>query len=184
MLKSTVIASAFAALLLAQICSCGTLKAAPGQQVGGEMSLGGEIQSDLFIDAPSEVSGWMLNPSTHESKRQIPLTVFTRTGWQLSVSSDRKSGRMAEFDPKNSSYEMDGKELESPLKVSAAGTEDHPDPWEVDLSKGGILQEGEETAGEKQNLAVDVSQAISWMDEPLSDGHCYHAILVFKLSGT
>lgn len=182
--KSTIIASAFAVLMLVQLCSGNTLKAAPGDRVGGEMKLGGEIQSDLFIDAPSEVSGWMLNPLNHESKRQILVTVFARTGWQLSVSSDRKSGRMAEFDLLNSSYVKDGKELENSLKLSAAGTEDHPDPWEVDLSKSGIIQEGEETAGEKQNLAVDLEQKVSWMDEPLSDDRCYHAILVFKISGT
>lgn len=184
MLKSTIIASALAALLLVQPCLGNTLKAAPGQQVGGEMMLGGEVQSDLFIDAPAEVSGWMLNPSEPASKRQISLTVFARTCWQLSVSSDRKSGRMAEFDPLNSSYIIEGKELENPLIISADGTADHPDDWEVDLSKGGIIQEDEETAGEKQKLDVEIEQAVSWMDEPLPDSRSYHTILIFKISGT
>ena len=182
MLKPIIKASALAALLLMQLCLGDTLKAAPGQQVGGEIKLGGVVESDLFIDAPKEISGWMLNPSEPRSTKQIDLTIFARTCWKLSVTSDRKNGRMAEFDQLNSSYIKDGKELDSPLKISAPGTEDHPDPWDVDLTKGGVIQEGEETAGESQKLAVDIEQPVSWTDEPLSDGHCYHAIVVFTIS--
>ncbi len=183
MLKTIIKASAFAALLLMPLCLGDTLKAAPGQNVGGEMKLGGVGESDLFIDAPLEISGWMLNPTEPESRRQIALIVSAKTCWQLSVASDRKKGRMAEYDPLNSSYVRDGKELDSQLKISAAGTEDHPDPWDVDLSTGGVIQEGEETAGKSQNFAVDIEQPVSWMDEPLSEGHCYRAVMVFTLSG-
>lgn len=160
------------------------MKAAPGQQVGGELKLNGEVESDLCIDVTKEISGWMLCPSETRSKRQIFLTVFAKTCWKLSVTSDRNNGRMAEFDPLNSSYIDGGKELESRLMISAPGTEDHPSTWEVDLSKGGIIQEGEETAGKRQNISVDVEQPVSWLDEPLSDGHCYHELLMFTISAT
>ena len=182
MLKPIINASAFTALLLMQLCLGDTLKAAPGQQVGGAMLLGGVVESDLFIDAPKEISGWILNPSEHKSKKQIALTVFARTCWKLSVTSDRKNGRMAEFDPLNLSYIKDGKELENPLGISAPGTVDHPDTWDIDLTKGGVIQEGDETEGERKNLEVEIEQPVSWMDEPLSDGHCYHEIVVFAIT--
>ncbi|MFB3764163.1 MAG: hypothetical protein ACE14P_02830 [Methanotrichaceae archaeon] len=184
MLKTIIKASAFTAILLMQLCLGDTLKAAPGQNVGGKMNLGGVVEADLFIDAPPEISGWMLNPSIPESRKEIALAVSAKTGWQLSVSSNRKNGRMAEYDPLTSSYIQDGKQLESPLKVFAVGNDDHPEPWDVDLAAGGIIQEGEETAGESQKLVVDIEQATSWTDEPLSDGHCYHAVMEFKLSAT
>ena len=181
MLKPIIKVSAFTALLLMQICLGNTLKAAPGQQVGGEMKLGGVIESDLFIDAPKEISDWVLNPSEPVSRKQVILTVFARTCWKLSVTSDRKNGKMAEFDLLNSSYVKDGKELENPLTISAPGTVDHPDAWDIDLSKGGVIQEGDETEGERKNLTVDIEQPVSWMDEPLFDGHCYREIVVFAI---
>lgn len=182
MLKSILKASVFATLLLMQLCSGDPLKAAPGQSVGGIMNLGGEVESDLFIDAPTAVSYWTLNPSSSPASRQIALAVTARTCWQISVKSDRQDGRMAQYNLSNSQYMPDGMQLQSPLKILAKGTEDHPDPWEVDLPAGGVIREGEETGGKSQDVEVTLQQPVSWNDEPLPDGQAYRAVLVFTIS--
>lgn len=182
MLKSILKASVFATLLLMQLGLSDPLKAAPGQSVGRIMKVGGEVESDLFIDAPVAVSDWILNPSASPGRRQIALAVTARTCWQISVKSDRPDGRMAQYNLSDSQYIPNGMRLQSPLKISAGGTEDHPDPWEVDLPAGGIIQEGEETGGKSQDLEVTLQQPVSWNDEPLSDGQAYRAVLVFTIS--
>ncbi len=182
MFKPTLKASVFTVFLLMQLCLGDTLKAAPGQFVGGAIELGGDFGSDLFIDAPVAIRDWMLDPMTSSSRKPITLKVNARIGWQLSVSSDRADGRMAQYDVANSSYIPEGRRLENSLKVSALGAEDHPNSWKADLPAGGTIQEGEETAGESRDVKVTLEQPVSWKDEPLPEGQAYHAVLVFTIS--
>jgi hypothetical protein len=182
MRKTIIKASVFAALLLIQLCSGSSLKAAPGQMAGGTMTLRGDTDYDLFIGAPLEISGWKLSPSASPGIKPISLTVYARMCWQVFVESDRPDGRMAQCDLSNSKYIADGKRLESPLKISAKGADEHSDPWEVALPEGGVIQEGEETAGKCLNADVYISQAVSWTDEPLPEDQAYRAVLRFTIS--
>ncbi len=182
MLKPILKSIVFTAFLLIQLCLADTLKAAPGQLVGGTMDLGGDVSSDLLIKVPAEISDWILDPMISPARKEIDLSVKARMGWKVSVASDMPDGRMTEYDPLKSQYTQDGRRLESPLKVSAPGYEDHPTPWDATLPEGGTIQEGEETEGVSLKIPVTLEQAVSWKDEPLPDGQAYHAVLKFTIS--
>jgi hypothetical protein len=105
----------------------------------------------------------------------------------MTVSSDRPDGRMAEYDLAASEYVFDGRALESPLKISSSRADDRlglnlPGLWEADLSEGGMIQQGEETSEDGQQVLVTLGQRVAWTDEPLEEDRAYRIALTFTVS--
>jgi hypothetical protein len=117
----------------------------------------------------------------------MSLKVTSSTDWQMTVSSDRPDGRMVEYDPAAYEYVPGGRALESPLKISScgtysSGTDGRHGLWEVDLSEGGMIQQGEETSEGGQQVLVTLGQRVAWTDEPLEEGQAYRIVLTFTVS--
>jgi hypothetical protein len=163
-------------------CLADASRAAPGQSIGGSLTLGGPSGPEISLEVPASVSDWILVPK-ERNERKIALNIRTRESWTLLVSSDRADGRMAEYDPAASEYVPAGRSLQGPLRISAPGTSSHPASWEIELPHAGAIQQ---TAGiEKEGsstVTVTLQQPVSWEDEPLADGHVYRIDLTFSVS--
>lgn len=160
----------------------GIAEAAPGECVSATLNLESDGGSDIFLEAPDSISDWVLVPSSHANSRQILLDVKANMGWQMTVASDRPDGRMAQYDLTQSEYVPGGRTLESPMSISASGTSDHPQSWNVNLPAGGMIQQGDETSEDGQKVSVTLGQAVAWNDEPLPEGQAYRIALMFAVS--
>ncbi len=170
-------------ILLSPICHGGEItEVAPGQPVGGRLMLESDGGADILLEAPDYVSDWVLVPSASPNLKQMVMKVTASTDWQMAVSSDRQDGRMAEYDLAASEYVPGGRALESSLRISSSGTDDHPGPWDVDLHGGGMIHQGEETSEDGQQVLMTLGQMVSWTDEPLEDGQAYRIALTFTVS--
>jgi hypothetical protein len=174
-------------LLLSTVCHGEFTEAAPGESVGGRLILESDGGADIFLEAPDSVSDWVLVPSASPNEKQVALKVTSSTDWQMTVSSDRPDGRMAEYDLAASEYVFDGRALESPLEISSLRADDRlglnrPGLWEADLSEGGMIHQGEETSEDGQQVLVTLGQIVAWTDEPLEEGQAYRIALTFTVS--
>jgi hypothetical protein len=174
-------------LLLSSVCHGEVTEAAPGESVGGRLILESDGGADIFLEAPDSVSDWVLVPSASPNEKQVALKVTSSTDWQMTVSSDRPDGRMAEYDLAASEYVFDGRALESPLEISSLRADDRlglnrPGLWEADLSEGGMIHQGEETSEDGQQVLVTLGQIVAWTDEPLEEGQAYRIALTFTVS--
>gem|GEM_PF-925493 len=168
-------------LLLSPICHGEITEAAPGQPVGGRLTLESDGGADIFLEAPDSVSDWVLVPSASPNLKQMAMKVTASTDWQMTVSSDRQDGRMAEYDLAASEYVTGGRALESPLRVSSV-TDDRLGRWSADLPDGGMISQGEETSEDGRQVLVTLGQRVSWTDEPLEEGQAYRIALTFTVS--
>lgn len=171
-----------ALLLISSTCHGETTEAAPGQSVGSRLILESDGGADIFLESPDSVSDWVLVPSDSPNEKQIALKVTSSTNWQMTVSSDRPDGRMAEYDLASSEYVPGGRTLESPLELSSRGIDDHHGTWDVDLQEGGMIHQGEETSEDGQQVLVLLGQRVAWTDEPLEEGQAYRIALMFTVS--
>lgn len=171
-----------AILLISSVCHGEITEAAPGQFVGGRLTLESDGGADIFLEAPDSVSDWVLVPSASPNEKQMALKVTSSTDWQMTVSSDRPDGRMAEYDLAASEYVPGGRALESPLEISSSGTDDRPGLWDVDLPEGGMIHQGGETSEDGQQVLVMLEQRVAWTDEPLEEGQAYRIALTFTVS--
>ncbi len=169
-------------LLLSPVCHGEFTEAAPGQFVEGRLTLESDGGADIFLEAPDSISDWVLVPSASPNVKQMALKVTSSTDWQMTVSSDRPDGRMAEYDLAASEYVPGGRALESPLTISSTGTDDHPGPWVVDLPEGGMIHQGGEMSEDGQQVLVTLGQRVGWTDEPLEEGQAYRIALTFTVS--
>lgn len=156
--------------------------AAPGQPVVGKLILESDGGADISLDAPDSISDWVIVPSAEPNLREMSLKVTASTDWQMTVSSDRPDGRMAEYDLASSEYIPDGKVLDSPLYVSSAGMKDLQGPLDVSLLNGGMICRGGATSEDGQQVSVALGQMVSWTDEPLEEGQAYRIELTFTIS--
>lgn len=156
--------------------------AAPGQSVVGKLILESNGGADIFVEVPDSISDWVLVPSASSNLREMALKVIASTDWQMTASSDRPDGRMAEYDLASSEYTPEGRFLESPLHISSSGTKDHSEPLEVSLPNGGMICRGEETSEDGEPVSLTLGQMVSWTDEPLEEGQAYRIELTFTIS--
>ncbi len=169
-------------LLFSPICHGEITEVAPGQPVGGRLTLESDGGADILLEAPDYVSDWVLVPSASPNLKQMAMKVTASTDWQMIVFSDRQDGRMSEYDLAASEYLAGGRALESSLRVSSSGTDNHPGPWDVDLRGGGMIHQGEETSEDGQQVLMTLGQMVSWTDEPLEEGQAYRIALTFTVS--
>lgn len=169
-------------ILISPICHGEITEAAPGQFVGGRLTLESDGGVDIFLETPDSIDDWVLVPSASPNSREIAMKVTASTDWQMTVSSDRPDGRMAEYDLAASEYVPGGRALESPLKISSPGTDDHHEPWDVDLPDGGMIHQGGETPEDGQQVLVTLGQRVAWTDESLEEGQAYRIALTFTVS--
>jgi hypothetical protein len=169
-------------ILLSTISHGEITDVAPGQSVGGKLLLESDGGADIFIEAPDSITDWVLVPSSEPNIREMGLKVIASTDWQMTVSSDRPDGRMAEYDLASSEYIPDGKVLESPIYVSSSGMEDPQKHLDMSLLNGGMICQGRATSEDGQQVSLALGQRVSWTDEPLEEGQVYRIELTFTIS--
>lgn len=169
-------------LLISSISHGEITDAAPGQSVEGKLLLESDGGADISLEAPDSITDWVLVPSSEPNLRKMGLKVTASTDWQMTVSSDRPDGRMAEYDLASSEYVPDGISLVSPFYVSSAGMKDPQEPLNVNLQNGGMICHGGATSDDGQQVPVVLSQMVSWTDEPLEEGQAYRIELKFTIS--
>lgn len=147
-----------------------TMEAVPGQAVGSEITIGSDTSDEIFIQPPTPIFGFTLDPTQPTSTRQETMVVDAKGSWQILVSADAATGgHMAEYDTATHQFVPGGKKLKTPMIISAENGN------EVDLSKGGVLVKG---SGKKVVLLTFI-QGVTLDDDTLPNGDEYQIFLTF-----
>lgn len=148
------------------------VQAAPGQFIEIELNLN-TPETSFEIVPPESISGWLLKPQESSNIWQGTLIIKAKGPWKVLVTPDPVTvGHMSEYDSSNTRFVQGGNRLSNPLFVGAQGGN------LVDLSKGGILIEGE---GDMV-VPITFKQKITENDPVLTDGHSYKIDLAYRLS--
>ena len=148
------------------------VEAAPGQAVGGELTLSASGPApEISIQAPGSISDWTLDPQQTVNIKEQTITVNATGPWQISVYPDSITlGYLTEYDSANSQFVQGGARLSSPLTFTAKNGNT------VDLSAGGVLVQGQ---GDEV-VPITLEQKVTWNDPALPDGHTYQIGLTFS----
>jgi hypothetical protein len=167
------LSTAISATLLIQPVEAdsGVINAAPGQLVWEDMILGeGDLGVQIHVNASFSSSPWDLDPSNSFNTRQGSISVNGTGRWEVKVSADKATGGYpAEFDDVLSEFVPNGLKLGKAMKIRSEGGD------EVDLSRGGVLIEGEGDMTVPFTLVQDVSPT----DSVLTGGHSYNIMISF-----
>ncbi|MEW6447411.1 MAG: Ig-like domain-containing protein [Bacillota bacterium] len=129
----------------------------------------------ITITAPSDISGWTLDPLLSQPQTQDGILSVAvapdSTQWEVTASDEdtvNTNGRMTAW---NGSYDT-GKKLQNAMKVAAA--------YEVTLPAGGKIYG---SSGDK-SFPVTFRQTVGWNDHPLPAGYSYRIVVTFTASIT
>ena len=152
------------------------IEVVPGQSIEGQLDLSVDEPSGYHITVtpPLNISGWQLKPDEANEQTGVLNVKANKDGWQVTVNDDNPatSGHMTEWT--GSGYGT--LELTNPMRVKAA--------YEVALPEGGLIQTGDKTKGQGQDINVAFIQEGTFADEPLSEGHVYRMVITFTGSYT
>ncbi len=149
----------------------GDIAAVPGQSLEGQLDLlvSAPQGAQISITPPLDISEWQIVPDETNQETGTLNIKANKDGWQVTAmdSDTVTSGHMTEWTGSAySSYR-----LTNPMKVKAAN--------EVPLPSEGVIQTGDKTKGNGQDIDVVFTQEGSFIDPALPAGHVYRIIVTF-----
>jgi hypothetical protein len=149
-------------------------------QAANTLTIGATMASQLEIDVKTATATWALDPATPTYTVTIDKAngVWVRSnkpGWRVTVKTD--VAPLTEYD--GSTYPSGGLTLKSAMSLSTTDTEGGTGKTIAALSTADqdLWTGGAKGGWKEANLLF--SQPVSYDDEPLTNGHTYHAILTF-----
>jgi methionine-rich copper-binding protein CopC len=129
----------------------------------------------ISITAPSDISGWNLNPSAGQPQTQAGALIVgvdpDSESWEVTATDEDTANTNGKMTAYSGSYDT-GTKLRNAMKVAAK--------YEVTLPAGGKIADN---TGDR-SVDVTFKQTVVWSDAPLSGGYSYRIVVTFTASLT